>query len=355
MSWGIFFFSFFLSLGLTPMVRYLMNRFKVVDYPKKNTRKIHHRLIPLGGGLAIFFSFFLSLALVWQEGLIGEAILPTHLIGIFVASLIIMIGGTIDDRYNLPPSIQIWFPVLAAVITIAAGIRPHIISSPFGGTLSLDIGTLSFGGHVLLLADSIIFAWLMGMMFTTKFLDGLDGLVTGIVTIGAFVLFFLSTQPRWYQPEISVMSLIFIGACLGFLVWNFHPAKIFLGEGGSLLTGFLLGVLAILAGGKIATTLLIVGIPVIDTARVIFLRLRRGQPIFVGDSEHIHYKLLHNGFTHRQAVLLLYSISFLFGMTALFLQSQKQLIALSFLFVLMLLIGVAFSRRESERTQGQKT
>lgn len=186
----------------------------------------------------------------------------------------------------------------------------------------------------------------MSMMFTTKLLDGMDGLSTGIVTIGAIVVFFLSQQPQWFQPEVSLFSTIFIASCLGFLVWNFHPAKVFLGEGGSLFIGFILGIMAIISGSKIATTLLVMAIPMLDVIRVIILRLKKKKSIFVGDSEHLHFRLLNSGLGQRQAVLLLYSIAFVFGISTLFLQTNQKLIALLFLFILMMLLALFFSRKK---------
>jgi UDP-GlcNAc:undecaprenyl-phosphate GlcNAc-1-phosphate transferase len=133
------------------------------------------------------------------------------------------------------------------------------------------------------------------MMFTTKFLDGLDGLVSGIVTIAAGVIFIVSIQPQWFDPNVALLSIVFAGTCLGFLVWNFNPAKIFLGEGGSLVTGFILGCLAIISKSKIAITLMVVGIPMIDVVRVMIMRLRKGKPVYIGDREHLHYRLLESG------------------------------------------------------------
>jgi UDP-GlcNAc:undecaprenyl-phosphate GlcNAc-1-phosphate transferase len=198
----------------------------------------------------------------------------------------------------------------------------------------------------VLFADLFAFVWLFGMMFTTKFLDGLDGLVAGIVTIAAVVMYLVSLQPQWYDPQVAMLSIIFAGTCLGFLIWNFNPAKIFLGEGGSLMTGFILGCLAIISKSKIAVTFMVVGIPMIDVIRVIIIRLRKGKPVYMGDREHLHYRLLESGLSHRQSVLLLYAISSLFGMIALFLQTERQFIALAFLFILMLLIGMWLSKRE---------
>jgi UDP-GlcNAc:undecaprenyl-phosphate GlcNAc-1-phosphate transferase len=181
-------------------------------------------------------------------------------------------------------------------------------------------------------------------MFTTKILDGLDGLVTGVIGIGAILIFFVANQGQLPQPEVAILAIILFGTCLGFLIWNWHPAKIFLGEGGSLLTGFLLGALAIISGSKIATTLLVMGVPMLDVIRVVIIRIRKGNSIFVGDNEHLHFRLLVSGFNQRQAVLLLYAISFTFGMTTLFLQDSQKIIALLFLFVLMILAGVWLSK-----------
>ena len=340
--------AFFLSLLLTPLVALLMQRLRVVDRPTQK-RKIHKKNIPLGGGLAIFITFFVFIfwALFVKKD-IGVDITEHHLWGIFLGGIILLIGGFLDDKYNLSPLKQIWFPILASVTAIGFGIGLESITNPTGGALSLDVFSISLSGlgNFLVLADTLVFFWLMSMMFTTKLLDGMDGLSTGIVTIGAMVVFFLSQQPKWFQPEVSLFAVIFIASCLGFLVWNFHPAKVFLGEGGSLFIGFLLGIMAIISGSKIATTLLVVGVPMLDVVRVVILRLRKKQSIFVGDSEHLHFRLLQSGLGQRQTVLLLYVIAFAFGISTLFLQTNQKLIALLFLFILMMSMGVFFSRKK---------
>jgi UDP-GlcNAc:undecaprenyl-phosphate/decaprenyl-phosphate GlcNAc-1-phosphate transferase len=339
--------AFIISLCITPIVRHTMRHFGIVDKPKTEERKIHKKQIPLGGGWAIFFSFFIVIALLVSRGSIGEDIPVRSLVGIFIASVFLMIGGILDDKYRLRPRYQILFPILACIVVIFFGIGIESISRPAGGVLSLVEYNITIAGlgKLAVFADVVVFFWLMGMMFTTKVLDGLDGLVTGIVAIGAILVYIVSKQPQWYQPEVGLVALVFAGACLGFLVWNFYPAKIFLGEGGSLFTGFMLGILAVISGSKIATTLLVMGVPILDVARVIFRRIQKKKSIFIGDSEHLHYRLLQSGLTQKQAVLLLYGISFLFGMTTLFLQSREKIIALSFLFVLMLLAGVWFSKK----------
>lgn len=342
MFFGYFFFAFILAFSLTPLVFFLMRRLKVVDKPMKEGRKIHTRPVPLGGGLAIYISFFVLLGVAyWGQDLIGRDIAPKHLLGLFLGATILMIGGFLDDKYRLSPTRQIWFPILAVLIVLSFGIGPHVITNPLGGVIDLSGFKISVDGfgNLIILADALVFVWLMGMMFTTKFLDGLDGLVTGVVSIGALVIFFLSRDQRWWQPDVALLSLVLSGACLGFLIWNWHPAKIFLGEGGSLVTGFLLGALAIISGGKMATTLLVMGLPALDVLRVIARRMRKGRSVFAGDSEHLHYRLLEAGFSQRQAVLLMYSIALLFGLSALFLQSTHKLIAFIFIFIVLVMVA----------------
>lgn len=347
MNLFLFLVSLALSMFLTPIVRLLMRRFKIVDEPKVADRKIHRNKIALGGGVAVFISFFIVIFL-WSQlgGMAGRDITLKNLCGLFVGGLILMAGGILDDKYRLRPRQQVWFPVLAAFVVIAFGIGPEVITNPLGGVFRLDLWRVPIDGlgNFVVLADLLVFCWLMGMMYTTKLLDGLDGLVSGVVAIGAIMIGFLCLRTEWHQPEVALVSFVFAGACVGFLFWNWHPAKIFLGEGGSLFLGFMLGSLAIISGGKIATALLVMGVPVLDVARVILTRVRRGRPLYVGDNEHLHFRLLKSGLSHKQVVLLLYSISFLFGISALFLQTSQKLIALLFLFVLMMLVGVWFSQ-----------
>lgn len=321
-----------------------MRKFRIVDIPKTEKRKIHKKKIPLGGGLAIFISFFVLATIAFHFGYLGTKISFQTLVIVFFASSVLMIGGLIDDAKTLRPVQQIWFPVIAAAMIAIAGIGPQEVTNPIGGTFALGA----------IVSSVLVFGWLLGMMFTTKFLDGLDGLVSGIVSIGAIMIFFLSRQEQWFQPEVATLTIIFAGACLGFLVWNWHPAKIFLGEGGSLYTGFILGVLAIISGGKIMTTLLVVGIPFLDVLRVIFMRWRGNRPLHKGDSEHLHFKLIGSGLSQKQAVLLMYAISFSFGITTLFLQSREKLVAFSFLFLLMLLMAVYFQPGEAKKSIWKK-
>ncbi|MDD5040328.1 MAG: MraY family glycosyltransferase [Patescibacteria group bacterium] len=324
---------------LTYVIRKLALRWQIVDRPGDSPeRKIQKQPVPLLGGLAIFFSMALVTLgyALFSDRLLGGYMQLKYLIGIGVAGLVLMLGGFLDDRKGLKPSRQILWPLLATLITIGAGIGITYITNPLGGTINLDairIHVLTIGGvpyFFILFADLFAIIWLMGMMYTTKFLDGLDGLVTGITTIGSIVLFFLSIHQEVAQPETALLAVILAGACFGFLFFNFHPARIFLGEGGSLFTGYMLGVLAIISGAKIATALLIMGIPILDVAWVIGRRLffEKKSPFSTADRKHLHFRLLDIGFTHRKAVLFLYGVSILCGSLALVLEGSEKMFAL---------------------------
>ncbi|MFH0818892.1 MAG: MraY family glycosyltransferase [Patescibacteria group bacterium] len=342
-----FIFAFALSYVFTFFVKKFALQNKIVDDPTtRPDRKQQTRPIPLLGGLAIFLSFNI-VVLLSSKWLLGGYMLSKYLIGIFIAGLILMIGGYLDDKYDLSAKKQIVFPFLAGLIIIASGIGITYITNPLGGIFyfnSLDFTLFKINDlpyKITLLADVFTLFWLMGMSYTTKILDGLDGLVSGLTVIGSFIIFCLSLSQEVAQPETAILAIILTGACLGFLMFNFNPAKIYLGEGGSLYAGFMLGVLAIISGGKIATALLIMGIPILDLIWVIIRRLFREKksPFKTSDRKHLHYQLLDIGFSHRQAVLFLYFLTAVFGVSSLFLQGIGKLLALMILAIVMAILG----------------
>jgi len=346
-----FIIAVIVSAFFTIVVRRFALKKNITDCPESAPeRKVQTKPIPLLGGIAVFLSVVVVVAgyAFFSDRVLGGYLQPKYLIGIFIAGLLLMIGGYLEDKYDLKPSRQILWPIIACIVIIASGIGIEYITNPFGGVVyleSVQLKVFTLDGipyYFVLFADIFAFLWLMGMMYTTKFLDGLDGLVTGITTIGAFVLFFLSLNQDVAQPETALLAIILAGATVGFLVFNFHPAKIFLGEGGSLLTGFLLGVLSIISGAKIATALLIMSIPILDVAWVIIRRLfyEKKSPFTTADNKHLHYRLLDIGLTHRKAVVVLYLVSLIFGGIALFLESWQKFIALLLAFVIMVITGV---------------
>jgi len=345
---------FLLALGSSVVFTLLIRKWalkkQIVDSPQTAPeRKIHKTPVPLLGGLAIFLSLTVVTLYyaVGTDRVLGGYMLPKYLVGILIAGILLMIGGYLDDKYNLKPKQQIVWPILACLAVIGSGIGIDYISNPFGGIINLDtieiklfdLGNIPY--YLTIFADLFAFCWIMGMMYTTKFLDGLDGLVSGITTIGAFILFFLSLNQDVAQPETALLAIILAGASLGFLLFNFHPAKIFLGEGGGLFAGFMLGTLAIISGAKIATALLILGIPILDVVWVIIRRffIEKKSPFKTADKKHLHFRLLDIGLSHRKAVLVLYVISIIFGGVALFSGGRQKLIALAILTVLMFIMG----------------
>ncbi|MBI4098721.1 MAG: undecaprenyl/decaprenyl-phosphate alpha-N-acetylglucosaminyl 1-phosphate transferase [Candidatus Magasanikbacteria bacterium] len=329
-----------LTIALIFGVRVIARRFNIVDRPVVGGRKIHAKPVPLLGGIALYLAIVavVGALLVARPELLTINMSIRQLSMVAFGGLIIVIGGTIDDRYNLKPRMQIIFPILGIMVALLGGVRLSHITNPLGGVLQLG----AFGA---LLA----FVWLLGMTYTVKLLDGLDGLATGIVGIGALMIFALSQFTRFYQPDVALLAFIVAVACAAFLLFNFHPASIFLGESGSLFLGYLLGVLAIIAGGKIATTLLVMGLPILDVAWVIIRRLFQGKSVIVGDAGHLHHRLLRGGFSHRGAVIFMYAVSVTFGILTLVLQSKQKLIALGLLAVFMVLLGYWLVARSRAR------
>ncbi|QQS22620.1 undecaprenyl/decaprenyl-phosphate alpha-N-acetylglucosaminyl 1-phosphate transferase [bacterium] len=347
--WYLLFFGIAaaLAMGITPLVRSFATKFGYMDIPRP-PRNLHSKPVAKLGGAAIYLAVAISIGIFWLTGHIDFNIVPQKFIwAIMLGGLVLVISGLLDDKLDLPAKYLWPFPAAAALIVVFSGIGIGIkfLSNPFGDPIDLNfmIGMIPASGI-------FIFIWLMGMMFTTKFLDGLDGLVAGIGLIASLTLFALSLTERVNQPITATLAIILVGALAGYLIYASNPASIFLGEGGSTIVGFFLGVFSVILGGKIATALLVMGIPILDVAWVITQRLWYRKSPFIGDRLHLHFKLLDLGFTQRQTALVLYAISAVFGFTAVFLQSRGKLVALGVLFVLMaaLILGVIFAYRRKQ-------
>lgn len=320
--------TFVASLIATFVVKRIATRLKLVDKPD-HVRKLHGRVVPMGGGVALWFTFWVVVGfIVLYRPVYGIDLLAGKLFAAFVGSTLLVLLGLVDDKRNLGPGIRLALTALIALFTIVSGLVVDKITNPSGGVIALGS-----------LAGAVSFLWLMGIMYTTKIVDGLDGLATGIVTVGSLIIVGLTLTTRFYQPNVALLSAIFAATCLGFLVFNFSPASIFLGESGSLFVGFMLGVLSIIAGSKIATAFLVLAVPILDLARVIWLRLKNKQSVFQGDRRHLHYALLDYGWNERQVVMLYYIIAAVFGGLALYLASWGKLVLLVFLGIIGLSIG----------------
>lgn len=320
--------AFGLSVVFTVVVSFVARALKIVDLPDAD-RKLHTTPVPLLGGVAIFAAFWVVTGYLLFNPVKGIELLTNKLMAAGVASTIVLLIGIADEVRPFSAKARLALTAVATLVAVLLGLGLEKVTNPLGGYFALS----SFIG------GAVVFVWLMGMMYTTKILDGLDGLSTGTVAIGAFMMYFLTQTKQFYQPNVGIIALVFAGVCLGFLIFNFYSAKIFLGESGSLFIGFMLGVLAVIGGGKMATALLVMAVPMLDLARVMFVRFRRAQPVMQGDREHLHFQLLDWGLSQPQAVLLLYGVSAVLGVLTLFLQSRQKVVLLLVLVVAMVVAG----------------
>ena len=319
-----------LAIIVTPLVKKIAVKFNIVDRPGQ--RKIHHHPVPLLGGLSIFLAFSLTTGVFLLLGyILDNKINQGQTLAIIFGGLVLMLCGFLDDKYNLKPTQQIIFPVLAALLIIYSGIKIQFVTNPLGGIIKVPV----------YLGTVIAFFWILGMIYTTKFLDGLDGLVTGVTAVGSLIIFLVSLYWDIPYSGTSILALILAGSCLGFLFFNWYPAKIFLGEGGSVFCGFILGTLAIISGSKIATALLIMGIPILDIIWVIIRRVWQGKSPATADRKHLNFRLLDIGLTHRQTVIFLYALTIIFGLVSVFLHTKGKIIALLVLTLVMFSLALS--------------
>ncbi|MDD3284139.1 MAG: MraY family glycosyltransferase [Patescibacteria group bacterium] len=350
---SIFLISTFLSYIFALWMKKISFKLNILDYPNEN-RKVHDRPIPLLGGWAIYIVFVLMMiifCLFFKSWIFSPSIDILQIVGILFAGFIVMLGGTLDDKYNFSAKKQLIFILLACVFIIFTGTNIKFITRPGGGVIDLTGPEMKFFGFNISLFGAIFtFLWLIIITNTTKLLDGLDGLAAGITEIGMFVLFIVSLF--WDKPYTgtSIMILIFSGAIFGFLILNFFPAKIFLGNGGSNLLGLMLGALSIISGAKIATALLVMGLPLLDMTWVIIQRIiKKESPFTHADKKHLHFRLLEIGFSKKQSVLFMYFVSIVFGLVALFQNTIGKISTILALFVFTICIFFYIYKKRDEK------
>lgn len=331
------FISFAISFFITPLVRNLFISKNWVENPHEKQKKTHNATalssVPRGGGLPIFIAVFIT-SIIFLP-------LDGHLKGILLASLITLIIGLIDDIKDLSPKIRFVFNFIAALIIVASGIGIAHISNPFG-TSPIDLSFLKinfdfFGPRsIWLIPDLLAIFWIIWCMNIVGWATGVDGQLPGFVSISAFFIGLLAIR---YSTDITQWPVIILagavcGSYLGFLPFNFFPQSIMPGYSGKSLSGFLLAVLAILSGAKLATLVFLLFVPMLDAVYTIFRRLAAKKPIYLGDGKHFHHQLLKAGWSRRSIAIFYWLISFTLGIVSLFLNSQQKLyffIACSFL------------------------
>ncbi|MBI5701026.1 undecaprenyl/decaprenyl-phosphate alpha-N-acetylglucosaminyl 1-phosphate transferase [Candidatus Saganbacteria bacterium] len=311
-----FFIAFFATILLTPMVIDFASKKGFVDRP--NERKIHTSPVPRLGGIAIYIGFLLSIvaALVLLEHFeIQINIQP--IFGLLISSTIIFLMGLFDDIYNLRSSAKFIWQVIAASLMVLFGVEINFISNPFNGIILFSA----------FISIPLTLLWITGVTNAINLIDGLDGLAAGVTAISAGTLFIVALRTHEIGAALILLSLA--GVCLGFLKFNFFPARIFLGDSGSYLLGFIIASAAII--GVFKTTLvvaliiplLILGVPIFDMMFAIGRRLSSGANPFKADNKHIHHMLLRAGFTQREAVLSIYVACFLLSIFAILMALQR--------------------------------
>lgn len=331
--------AFGVSFILSPLCARLGLRLGVADRP--GGRRRHRGVISRLGGIALYFGFIV--AVIVSQFLDVPRLDPNEprrLLGLLAGTTVVFILGLADDRWELKPGPQYLAQALATAVGMAGLIFIEFVNNPLGGSPEARIDFPWW------LTIGVTMFWMMGMMQTVNWLDGLDGLAAGVTAIAALVLFIHSgfrLQPP--QQSVSLLPLALAGACLGFLPFNFFPARVIMG-GGAYVLGYALGALAVIGGAKVATVLLVMGIPILDVAVLIVWRRLRGGRADSGDRHHLHFRLHDMGFSQRSVVLGYYAFSAFFGALALLLPArQYKLLALGVLAVAALGIYVFTARR----------
>ena len=296
---GGFIIALLIAVVMTPIVKQMAIRWNAIDKP--NHRKVHTKLMPRLGGLAIYLAFLVSFIFVVPKNMLTY--------GILVGGTVIVIIGVIDDKIQLSPKAKLLGQLAAAIIVVLFGLRVEFINLPFDGIYTF--GWLSIPFTIL---------WMISVSNAINLIDGLDGLAAGVSGIAAATIFIMSLIIGNYT--VSFLSISLLGAIIGFLFFNFYPAKIFMGDSGALFLGFMLAAMSIL-GFKYVTLfafimpILILGVPISDTFFAIIRRMANNKPISEADNHHLHHRLLQLGLSHRQTVIVIYGVSMLFGISAI--------------------------------------
>lgn len=306
----------------TPLARSLSFRLGIVAEP--GGRRRHEGRIPKLGGLAVFVAWLVGIALTYWLLPPDNPDDALRLRGVVFGSAVVVIGGLIDDRYDLKPGWQFFIQFLGAVIAVTHIIFIEVFTNPFATDalwtatpLFRTEGELVWIWRPLALLFTVF--WVMGMINAVNFLDGLDGLAAGVCLIAA--AFFAWHSYQLGQITVPLFPLALAGALLGFLPFNFSPARIFLGSAGAYFLGYQMATLSILSPAKLSTALLVLAVPIVDVAWQIVARLRRGQHPFQGDRGHLHFRLADSGLPTRRIVLGYYAVAILFGLIAVLVAS----------------------------------
>ena len=285
---------------VTPSVQRLAVRWGAVDKPE--ARKVHKGIIPRLGGLAIYAGFIAAV--------LASVHMTWELLGILVGGTAILLLGVVDDVYQISAKTKLLGQIAAASVLLLFDIRIDWLTNPFGSMIYLDMW-----------ASPITLIWVVSLTNTLNLIDGLDGLAAGVSVIAAVTIFLMAVELNFWL--VAVLTAALAGSALGFLYFNFSPAKIFMGDTGSMFLGYMLAAVSLVGTVKSAATIALIvpmvalGLPILDTACAIIRRFNNGQPIFKPDRGHLHHRLLDMGLTQKQVVLILYLVTIVLGVSAI--------------------------------------
>ncbi|MBI3103603.1 undecaprenyl/decaprenyl-phosphate alpha-N-acetylglucosaminyl 1-phosphate transferase [Candidatus Daviesbacteria bacterium] len=308
--------SFIVTTLSTPLTIKFAKKFNLLDNPKERPHPAHtqKRIVPRAGGLSLFLGIIISLLIFTP--------FRAYTLGLIAALIILLLVGLLDDKYqNLSPYLRLIVQFIAASILVFSGVSIQFITNPLGGIIYFDP----------LLANLLAIIWIVWVVNMINWSKGVDGQMPGITAVAAVILGLLSLKLSLSQDptqaDVAKLAFITAGSSLGFLIFNWYPAKIFPGFSGSGVLGFMIATLAILSGAKLATAGLVLLIPATDFVYTFFRRIMQGKSPVWADRGHLHHKLLQAGFSHRQIALFYILGSAMLGATALSLSSQGKLFA----------------------------
>lgn len=340
--------AFVLTFGFAFIVQRYFPRFGLVDRPERYGHK--REPIPYPGGVAVVSGILITaLSFLSINTLLGSVLLATFLLAI---------TSFWDDRRGLSPYFRLAIQIVAAILLVFGGLGVSSITNPFGAEpfaldlwqIQITIDHLTFTFTVL--ADLLTIAWVVTMVNAFNWIDGVPGMASGVSAVASFVLLVLSLRPGFHSVDQTLavaFSAMLLGASLAFLYWDFPKPKMLMGDTGSMVLGFLLAVTALISGGKIATTVLVLGFPLLDFGWVIGRRVFKGQSPFKGDLWHFHHRLQKAGYSDRTIVLFFSVVSALFGSVALLLHTEGKVLALALLLCFMVLLTVLLYSKNPQR------
>lgn len=317
------------SLVITPFIIKLAERIGAMDIPKDN-RRVHKAPVPLIGGLAIFLAFVVTV--------IGFIPLPEQkeIIGLLLGGTFITLSGLLDDIRPMKARTKLLFQIAAAIILVCFGVTIKFVTNPFDRLTGIsDIGWLTIPATIF---------WIVGITNAFNLIDGLDGLAAGVASISSITLFIVCMLNG--RVTTALLTAALAGSTMGFIPYNFNPARIFMGDTGSQFLGFILAAISIQGAIKSAAAIVItvpilaLGLPIYDTLTSIIRRYLNKKPVMQADKGHLHHKLLDMGLSQRQTVLVMYVISIVLGLSAIFATELSPVQSFIVLFAVLCIIIV---------------